>query len=169
MGKSHQGCYWGHGPTQAALKGCCSWKAIVQAIHAQSVCNSYQRLPTLSGNLQCMWLSSTEAIPKKKKKSQRKLLEVLGLKSRVGQLTQPGSCSLPQHRDLTPTQCWDTEAGLTCFLMHWRTVIAEPLWSARMRMVIPVRGLLTATIPSLPPDKIISPVVKGEKRMGWFL
>lgn len=29
-------------------------------------------------------------------------------------------------------------------------------------MVIPVRGLLTATIPSLPPDKIISPVVKEE-------
>lgn len=29
-------------------------------------------------------------------------------------------------------------------------------------MVIPVRGLLTATIPSLPPDKIISPVGKGK-------
>lgn len=47
--------------------------------------------------------------------------------------------------------------------------MGEPLWSARMRIVIPVRGLLTATSPSLPPDKIISPVGRVEKRMGHFL
>lgn len=47
--------------------------------------------------------------------------------------------------------------------------MGEPLWSARTRIVIPVRGLLTATSPSLPPDKIISPVGRGEKRMGHFL
>lgn len=51
----------------------------------------------------------------------------------------------------------------TCFLVHCRTVIGEPLWSARTRMVIPVRGLLTATSPSLPPDKIISPAARGGK------
>lgn len=42
--------------------------------------------------------------------------------------------------------------------------MGEPLWSARTWMVIPVRGLLTATMPSLPPDKIISPVGREEKR-----
>lgn len=64
---------------------------------------------------------------------------------------------------------WTQSRGLTCFLVHWRTVMGEPLWSARTWMVIPVRGLLTATIPSLPPDKIISPVGRGDKRMGHFL
>lgn len=42
--------------------------------------------------------------------------------------------------------------------------MGEPLWSARMRIVIPVRGLLTATSPSLAPDKIISPAGRGKNR-----
>lgn len=36
-------------------------------------------------------------------------------------------------------------------------------------MVIPVRGLLTATSPSLPPDRIISPAGRGKKRTENFL
>lgn len=42
--------------------------------------------------------------------------------------------------------------------------MGEPLWSVRMRIVIPVRGLLTATSPSLAPDKIISPAGREKNR-----
>lgn len=163
MGKSHQGCYWGHGlPSRdAALGG-----PIVQAIHAHRVCNSHQRLPTLPGNLQCTWLSSTEATPKK---SPTEVTGGAGPKAEWD--NRPSQAAAPSHStgNSLPRSAGTQRQVPTCFLMHWRTVIAEPLWSARMRTVIPVRGLLTATIPSLPPDKIISPVVKGEKRMGYFL
>jgi hypothetical protein len=47
-------------------------------------------------------------------------------------------------------------------------VMAAPRWSVITRTVMPVLGLLTATNPSMPPDRIMPPVQKQYKPLFSF-
>jgi len=60
-------------------------------------------------------------------------------------------CAAPWRSGCDPTR------ELTCEFTHWMEVTAAPLWSLMTRIVAPVTGLLTATRPLLPAERITWP------------
>lgn len=60
--------------------------------------------------------------------------------------------AMSKHHSLV----WFSE--LTCSFTHWMVVICAPLWSLMTRIVAPFTGLLTATRPFFPAERITWPV-----------
>lgn len=68
--------------------------------------------------------------------------------------------------------CCSDFRELTCSITHWIVVIIAPLWSFMTRIVAPFTGLLTATRPFFPAERITWPVQWGTKKSskattGW--